>query len=141
MIIRDVESSGQIPISFQTGTLLIALERGLSPRWLSYVGSGVAANLFLLALAVTRDDVFERTCFVFLTGRRGVARLLTRMPTHLLRLGTFLLAVLVCIFTLSRLMTGLSAAVRTTLEGFAADQSTRNVGSPTRLILQRLLPT
>lgn len=140
MVVRYVESPRQIPISFESGTLVVALERRLSPRWFRYVGPGIAANFLLLALTITSYDIFERAGLVLLAGRRSVARLLTRMSARLLRLSALLLAMLMGIFTIPRLMACLSAVVRSAFEWLAADQPTRNISSPTRLILQGFLP-
>lgn len=140
MIVRYVESPRQIPISFESRTLVVALERCLSPTWFRYIGPGIAANFFLLALTITSYDVFEWAGLFLLANRRSVTRLLTRMSTRLLRLSALLLAMLMGIFTISRLMACLSAVMKSTFKWLAANQPTRNISSPTRLILQRLLP-
>jgi len=139
MVVGDVKRSCQITVSFQPSTLIIALERGLSPRWFRDVRPSVAANFLLPALAIASDDVLKRARLVLLAGRRGMTGLLTRMPTRLLGLPTLLLAVLMCIFARSRFMACLSAAVRATLQWLATDQPAKNICSPTWLIFKCFL--
>lgn len=65
--------------------------------------------------------------------------LLTGVTTVLLGLTTFLLAVLMRIFTLARFVTGVTAGVRTTSQRLSTDESAEAITAPTGLILERLL--
>lgn len=61
------------------------------------------------------------------------------MTTTFLWLAAFLLAVYQGIFAFSWSMAGLSTCVTTTFETLATDQTTKNICTPARLVLESLL--
>ena len=141
VVVRNIERNCQLSVSLQPGTFIVALQRVLSAWRIWYASSSVAPDFFLLALTITSNDDLERTCFLLSACRRRMARLFARMATSLLWLSAFLLAMHVCIFTISRSVAGLSACVTTTFEMFTTNQAAKNISTPAWLVLECLLTT
>ena len=140
MVVRNVQGQSKVPVPLEPSALIVAFQRRLSIWWFRHASSGIALDLLLLALTVACNDNLEWARLLLFACRRGMTWLLARMATRLLRLATFLLTMLTGVFTLTRLVAGLSTSMRTTSECLFAHQTAECICTPTRLVLETLLP-
>jgi hypothetical protein len=138
MTFGNIQSLSQDSVALQTYALIVTFERSLTTRRVRNPRTRIASNFFLLPLAVARNDNLERTRSVLLASGRSVTCLFAWVTARLLGLATLLLAVLLSIFTLTRLVACLSTGMGSALEELATHEPAETVTTPARLILQRL---